>query len=99
MVALLAASSPTLQAAAAYVLGTAASNNPPFQATLLEQHPQTVAALLQIVHGPNRYASSSDKEAKEEATNAALYAVAAMVRVHVGARALFYAAGGMQVRR
>lgn len=96
VVALLAASSPTLQAAAAYVLGTAASNNPPFQATLLEQHPQTVAALLQIVHGPNRYASSSDKEAKEEATNAALYAMAAMVRVHVGARALFYAAGGMQ---
>ncbi|GAB4817589.1 hypothetical protein N2152v2_004635 [Parachlorella kessleri] len=50
MVALLGSPSPLLRAGAAYVLGTAASNNGPFQQTLMQAHPEVVPALMQLVN-------------------------------------------------
>lgn len=48
VVSLLAEESPTIQAAAAYVLGTAASNNNKFQDQLMQTHPETVTLLMQV---------------------------------------------------
>lgn len=48
VVQLLAHDSPRLQAAAAFVLGTAASNNNKFQEQLMHLHPETITLLLQV---------------------------------------------------
>ena len=48
MVALLAHDSPSLQAAAAYVLGTAASNNHKFLEELMQSHPESITVLMQV---------------------------------------------------
>lgn len=48
MVAALSDAAPDLRAAAAYVLGTAASNNPAFQETLLAVHPDVFSHLLKV---------------------------------------------------
>jgi hypothetical protein len=52
LVRLLQEGSPAVQAAAAYVLGTAASNNDKFQGQLLEAHPEVLAHLLQVGRPP-----------------------------------------------
>lgn len=48
VVRLLAHNSPSLQAAAAFVLGTAASNNNKFQEQLMHLHPESISLLLQV---------------------------------------------------
>ncbi len=48
VVAQLLSPSPQLAAAAAHVLGTAASNNPKFQKALLTQHPHVLPTLLKV---------------------------------------------------
>ena len=51
VVRLLADGSPSLQAAAAFVLGTAASNNNKFQEQLMHLHPESISLLLQVCSG------------------------------------------------
>ncbi len=48
VVQLLSQDSPSLQAAAAFVLGTAASNNNKFQEQLMQLYPETVSLLLKV---------------------------------------------------
>ena len=45
---MLSHNSPDVQAAAAFVLGTAASNNNKFQEQLMQLFPESVALLLQV---------------------------------------------------
>lgn len=48
VVKLLTEDAPALQAAAAYVLGTAASNNNKFQELLMQHHPESINLLMQV---------------------------------------------------
>ncbi|GFR47185.1 hypothetical protein Agub_g8777, partial [Astrephomene gubernaculifera] len=75
--------SPEVAAAAAHVLGTAASNNPTFQRQLLSDHPGIVSTLLQV-----------SQSAQEESAVKGMYAVAALVRNTQEARRAFVDAGG-----
>lgn len=90
---------PELQGAAVAVLGTAASNNPPFQAALLEDHPESVALLLQLLPTPG--SSGSEQQATPEAAAAAeagakaLLCLSALLRLSAPARTAFYRAAGM----
>ena len=53
VVQLLLQESPSLQAAAAFVLGTAASNNNKFQEQLMALYPESITCLLQVsLSGP-----------------------------------------------
>jgi hypothetical protein len=148
-VRLLGSPSPLLRAGAAYVLGTAASNNEPFQQSLMQHHPEVVPALMQLINtassaagaaapgagrglggwwarwrgtaarsaepapatgsGSSSERGTSEQEGSEEQqqqkeeeqqrraeeANAGLYALAALLRTNVGARAVFYGAAGM----
>ncbi|KAL3148863.1 hypothetical protein ABBQ32_001736 [Trebouxia sp. C0010 RCD-2024] len=85
IVRLLSHDSPSLQAAAAFVLGTAASNNNKFQEQLMQLHPESISLLLQVT------SSSSAQTSKK-----GLYALAALLRNNADARALFYSNQGVQ---
>ena len=86
VVALLAPQQPTsLQAAAAHLLGTAASNNAEFQRQLLTDHPEALPLLLQLLRTGSGSASAasvatatngSDGEAAQAAELAAAAATA-----------------------
>ncbi|GFH27515.1 thioredoxin domain-containing protein [Haematococcus lacustris] len=82
LVAALDHTHPDMRAAAAYALGTAASNNPTFQAVLLQLHPDIFHQLSRLV-----------LDADEGASVKALYAVAALVRNLNTTRHAFLAAG------
>lgn len=69
---------------AAYVLGTAASNNPKFQNDLVESNPDVFKKLLQMA---SKYSL--------EGASKALYALSALVGNSVELRALFYTEGGL----
>ncbi|KAL6765822.1 armadillo-type protein [Haematococcus lacustris] len=84
LVAALDHTHPDMRAAAAYALGTAASNNPTFQAVLLQLHPDIFHQLSRLV-----------LDADEGASVKALYAVAALVRNLNTTRHAFLAAGGV----
>ncbi|GIL44565.1 hypothetical protein Vafri_2090, partial [Volvox africanus] len=70
-------------AAAAYVLGTAASNNPSFQRALLAEHPDIVDTLIQVC-----------QSRQEEAAVKGMYALAALIRNLPEPRRAFASAGG-----
>jgi len=74
-----------MRAAAAYVLGTAASNNAHFQQDLLQVSPDVFAKLVALTTDP-----------QEEVVVKGLYALAALVRNLDGARAAFNDAGGIK---
>lgn len=110
LVAQLAAGRPAaLQAAAAHALGTAAQNNHQFQAQLLGDHPEVLHLLLALVGhssepfgaagaaagGPVAAADEPAASAGLDAGLKALYALSAILRLNAGARAAFYAAGGV----
>jgi hypothetical protein len=48
LVSLLGEGAPSLQAGAAYVLGTAASNNEKLASVLVKEHPQLLQQLLKV---------------------------------------------------
>ncbi|WIA12966.1 hypothetical protein OEZ85_006580 [Tetradesmus obliquus] len=76
---------PELQEGAAYVLGTAASNNAKLVEALLQQHPGAMQQLLQIAASKH-----------EGAANKAMYALGSIVRSPVAlARSQFYAQAGL----
>lgn len=60
VVAQLLSPSPQLAAAAAHVLGTAASNNPKFQKALLTQHPHVLPTLLKVRTAPHARTPAND---------------------------------------
>ncbi|KAI8467908.1 MAG: hypothetical protein J3K34DRAFT_24864 [Monoraphidium minutum] len=75
---------PAVRAAAAHVVGTAASNNLKFIAQLVALHPGAPAALLAVSQLPSDAAAAKG-----------LYALGAVVRGSRAARAAFYAASGL----
>lgn len=81
-----------LQARAAFVLGTAAANNAPFQQQLLEQHPETLRLLLQLLASGT---GGGAGDAKAEAAAKALYCLSALLRLSAPARGAFYRAAGL----
>ena len=129
VVQLLSQDSASLQAAAAFVLGTAASNNNKFQEQLMQLHPESISLLMQVhllsscFHAKfthrtvccsnvcqralHRQASRGTilnstlvmqvtASANKETSKKGLYAIAALLRNNVEARALFYTHQGTQ---
>jgi DNA-binding GntR family transcriptional regulator len=107
VVALLAPRQPAgLQAAAAHLLGTAASNNHEFQRQLLADHPETLLLLLQLLGSGSSSSAASNSDdsgaraaaaaATAEAATKALYCLAAMLRLNADFRVAFYQAAGVQ---
>ncbi|KAA6425480.1 MAG: hypothetical protein FRX49_04378 [Trebouxia sp. A1-2] len=82
---LLVQDSTSVQAAAAFVLGTAASNNNKFQEQLMELYPESVMHLLRVT-------ASSDGETSKKG----LYALAALLRNNAAARTHFYSNSGVR---
>lgn len=74
-----------VQAAAAYVLGTAASNNNKFQERLMGLYPDSIKLLLMVSN------SSTGETSKK-----GLYALATLLRNNVDARRQFYQTNGIQ---
>ncbi|DBB09552.1 TPA: hypothetical protein ACH3X3_008110 [Trebouxia sp. C0006] len=85
VVQLLLQDSTSVQAAAAFVLGTAASNNNKFQEQLMEAYPESVMHLLRVT-------ASSDSETSKKG----LYALAALLRNNAAARTQFYSNSGVR---
>jgi len=84
VVDLLKAEEGTLRAAAAYVVGTAASNNPRFQLDLLEVYPDIFSRLRQLL-----------LDSDDEVCNKGLYAVGSLVRNQRDLSHTFLAGGGL----
>ncbi|GMH38476.1 hypothetical protein BSKO_06360 [Bryopsis sp. KO-2023] len=74
----------SLATLAAYVLGTAASNNPKFQNDLVGSHPDVFKTLIEMTQ---RYSL--------EGASKALYALSALVGNYAELRAMFYTNGGL----
>ncbi|KAI3433395.1 hypothetical protein D9Q98_003211 [Chlorella vulgaris] len=93
---------PALQAKAAHLLGTAASNNLEFQEALLAEQPEVLPLLLQLLGdgGASSGAGSGGDEqhaaAAYEASAKALYCLSTILRLNSPARAAFYRAAGVQ---
>ncbi|PRW58654.1 hsp70 nucleotide exchange factor FES1 isoform X1 [Chlorella sorokiniana] len=96
---------PALQARAAHLLGTAASNNNVFQEQLLGDHPEALPMLLHLLSaGSSASASSSSagsegdeqqQAAAEEAAVRALYCLSTILRLSAPARSAFYEVSGL----
>ncbi|KAF5838370.1 armadillo-type protein, partial [Dunaliella salina] len=84
VVDLLRAEEGTIRAAAAYVVGTAASNNPQFQIDLLELSPDIFSRLRQLL-----------LDSDDEVCNKGLYAVGSLVRNQRNLSHTFLAGGGL----
>ena len=78
--------SPPLEAAAARVLGVAASNNEPFQDALIARHPDVILRLVQLLSA-----------AADDTVAAAIYAAGRIVRNSLQARELWRQARGGDV--
>jgi hypothetical protein len=94
VVALLAAGQPPeVQARAAQVLGTAASNNLVFHSQLLGDHPEALALLLALLQAGSTLSATAEAA---EAGAKALHCLSALLRGSPAARAAFYRASGAQ---
>lgn len=102
VVALLSSAQPAaLQARAAHLLGTAASNNHEFHAQLLQAHPEVLTLLLRLLAAGSASAGSAGAAGQQAAEAAeagakALYCLSAILRLSGAARGAFYRAAGVR---
>lgn len=95
---------PELQAAAAFVLGTASSNNREFQLRLMADHPESLSLLLHLLEagssgsgdGSSSGGGGAEAAMAQQAAAKALYCLSALLRLSDPARAAFYAGPGVR---